>query len=76
MAAKTRLLEQTITRLEMGNERARAERSRDIEAKEAEIDELRTQYQRRVYIFYCFFAIFCENNYVFIMFYCENLKKK
>lgn len=41
-------LEQTITRLEMAAERSRTERLRDLEAKDNEIDELRSQYQRRV----------------------------
>lgn len=45
---KMKQLEQTITRLEMAAERGRAERLRDLEAKNNEIDELRSQYQRRV----------------------------
>ncbi|VDK82668.1 unnamed protein product [Litomosoides sigmodontis] len=44
-------LEQTITRLEMAAERSRAERLRDLEAKNNEIDELRSQYQRRARAF-------------------------
>lgn len=41
-------LEQTVTRLEMAAERGRTERLRDLEVKDNEIDELRSQYQRRV----------------------------
>ncbi|VDK63119.1 unnamed protein product [Onchocerca ochengi] len=44
-------LEQTITRLQMAAERSRTERLRDLEAKDNEIDELRSQYQRRVRAF-------------------------
>ncbi|VBB30228.1 unnamed protein product [Acanthocheilonema viteae] len=44
-------LEQTITRLEMAAERSRTERLRDLEAKDNEIDELRSQYQRRARAF-------------------------
>ncbi|CAG9533454.1 unnamed protein product [Cercopithifilaria johnstoni] len=44
-------LEQTITRLEMAAERGRTERLRDLEAKDNEIDELRSQYQRRARAF-------------------------
>ncbi|MCP9265503.1 hypothetical protein DINM_020823 [Dirofilaria immitis] len=48
---KMKQLEQTITRLEMAAERSRTERLRDLEAKDNEIDELRSQYQRRIRAF-------------------------
>uniref|UniRef100_A0A915PS61 Myosin motor domain-containing protein n=1 Tax=Setaria digitata TaxID=48799 RepID=A0A915PS61_9BILA len=48
---KMKQLEQTVTRLEMAAERSRTERLRDLEAKDNEIDELRSQYQRRVRAF-------------------------
>lgn len=48
MRGKTLSLQQSVTRLEMAAERVRSERTRDLDAKEAEIDELRAQHQRRV----------------------------
>ncbi|EJW86928.1 hypothetical protein WUBG_02162 [Wuchereria bancrofti] len=51
LADRMKQLEQTITRLEMAAERSRTERLRDLEAKDNEIDELRSQYQRRIRAF-------------------------
>lgn len=42
------MLEQNVTRLEMSGERARSDASRELDAKETEISELRAQYHRRV----------------------------
>jgi chromosome segregation ATPase len=44
-------LEQTITRLEIGLERAKTEAQRELNAKDTEITELRAQYQRRLRAF-------------------------
>uniref|UniRef100_A0A158R4R5 Unconventional myosin-XVIIIa n=1 Tax=Syphacia muris TaxID=451379 RepID=A0A158R4R5_9BILA len=51
LQGKVQSLQQTVTRLEMAAERARSERTRDMDAKESEIDEIRAQYQRRVRAF-------------------------
>ncbi|KHN75127.1 Unconventional myosin-XVIIIa [Toxocara canis] len=51
LAGRAQMLQQTVTRLEMAAERAKTEKSRDLDAKEDEIDELRAQYQRRLRAF-------------------------
>lgn len=50
-AGQILMMQQNLTRLEMASERLRSERNRDLEAKESEIDELRSQYQRRLRAF-------------------------
>ncbi|VDN02002.1 unnamed protein product [Thelazia callipaeda] len=51
LTAKMKNLEHTLTRLEITAERNRVDRARDLEVKDNEIDELRSQYQRRIRAF-------------------------
>uniref|UniRef100_A0A1I7XRQ2 NUDE_C domain-containing protein n=1 Tax=Heterorhabditis bacteriophora TaxID=37862 RepID=A0A1I7XRQ2_HETBA len=47
LAGQNQLLQQTVTRLEMGAERLKTDLAREAVIRETEIDELRGQYQRR-----------------------------
>ncbi|CAI4224349.1 unnamed protein product [Auanema sp. JU1783] len=48
LAGQNHLLQQSVTRLEMGAERLKTDLGRESNARETEIDELRAQYQRRL----------------------------
>lgn len=48
VVGKNELLEQNVTRLNLNMERMRSDAARESETKEIELNEMRSQYQRRV----------------------------